>query len=256
MAGTTDDVSTDGWRLLLDEYAFVVNLTKSERSADEVLRAFFRRGAKGEDGLRYRHWKLEWQRKDLREENDHPLPSDGLFWRSDPECGIQIDIDYANSSARRTVQSLSWPQGELLATVCDLTLIQLNHDALLAFLRSVGLLAPAEPATEQIVVEQEGAETATLEPGAPEPPIAVSEPGALVLPIAVSEPPDAAPLPATEPLATSKRRSPAEQFIENHPRSADEMIPDYITRLLELPSCQWKRKTLQNRLYEISKRKR
>ena len=97
MAGTVDDHSTDEFRLLSAEYAFVLSLTDhSGPLAEDVLRAFFSYGPVDREGReRYTVFKtgakLSGERFGGRAIYN---PRDWQFWYSDPEHGISCIFEY------------------------------------------------------------------------------------------------------------------------------------------------------------------
>jgi hypothetical protein len=190
VAKTDDNDSTGEYRLLCDEYEFVVGLTKSETAADDVLRAFLEGGATNPKWLsdpargfgtkenvwmpipgvdyshaRYRIWQAEgWST------SRWPSPFKPEFWRSEPERGIYSQIDYRNSTARWTGPvmynarlakediKLEWElTGRPDRADYRASLIRLHHKSLLAALRVIGLLpplvAPAAPEPSSELVE-------------------------------------------------------------------------------------------------------
>jgi hypothetical protein len=167
MAGTDSDDTTDGgWRLLSDEHTFIAGLTKSEKLADKLIRAFLERGELDHDGRRrYRIWRVEaWP-------GSAPSPHEGDFWRPDPERGIQCEIDYQHSSARWTgPASPGWKANTGRQTAkYQITLIWLWHNALVEFLQSVGLL-PLSPESVQPSAPEPASEIKTTANPVPQSP--------------------------------------------------------------------------------------
>ena len=222
MAETDHDDNTVEYRLLWDEFKYITSLARgSEKIADQVLRDFLQGGATypklfaggpldrnskailpimGVDYRysRYRIWQVEgWSGGRL------PNPFKREFWESDPERSIYSLMDYPNSSGRWTgpvmynARTMSkkdiaflWKlEGKPTKADYRAILIQINHTALLAELRALGLLPPliefapapavAEPVQETVseptpkeespTPAQEPALAPEREPGTPEP---------------------------------------------------------------------------------------
>jgi hypothetical protein len=147
MAGTGDDNSTDDFRLLCDEYAFFLTLTKSsEEFAMKLVERFLGEGDRDRDGgIRYKLWMVEALPGGLT-----PSPYDGAFWHSDPERGIHCTIKPWDSSARWTgPASAKWKEFDGRQTAdYQVSGIRLNHNLVLEFLQSAGFLPeqPSKPA--------------------------------------------------------------------------------------------------------------
>ena len=198
MAETDDDDSTVEYRLLWTEFKYVTSLAEgSEKIADQVLRDFLQGGATypklfaggplnrnskailpiiGIDYRypRYRIWQVEgWDGSRL------PSPFNREFWEVDSERGIYSLIDYPNSSGRWTgpvlynARTMSkkdiaflWElEGKPTKADYRAILIQINHTALLAALRAVGLLPPLiEPVPAPAVAEPVRRRSRSLRP--------------------------------------------------------------------------------------------
>ena len=144
MAGTDNDNST--FRLLCDEYALFLRLTRSSKDfANKLVQRFLEEGERDRDGrIRYKLWEIE-----VLPGGVTPSPYDGDFWRSYPERGIRCDIKPWDSAAHWTgPTSAMWKEfdGREVANY-RVSGIRLNHDIVLAFLESAGLgqTEPGEP---------------------------------------------------------------------------------------------------------------
>ena len=150
MAGTSDDFSTEEFRLLQDEYRLAVRLV-GEKLAVKLVQRFLEEGELDRDGrVRYKIWMIEALPGGLT-----PSPYDGAFWRSDPERGIHCEIDHQNSSACWTgPASAEWKafDGRQNAKH-DVSMIRLCHELYMEFLHSAGALPEraqsGEPSTSE-----------------------------------------------------------------------------------------------------------
>jgi hypothetical protein len=211
VAGTDDNDSTfdDKWatfRLLCDEYAFFVELTKSEKLAAKLVRRFLEDGERDRDGrLRYRIYEIEALPGGIT-----PSPYDGSFWCSDPDRGIHCEIDCTNSSARWTgPASAEWQtfNGRRTAEY-NVTMIRLSHGAVLDFLQGVGLL-PQPPAQPSELLAQSAPQSPAEQPSSPTP-LEEARPQELVrLP---EEPQQEQPSLKTEPEPMSMQQQAPKQW--------------------------------------------
>jgi hypothetical protein len=156
MAGTSDDSST--FRLLADEYAFFLRLTRSSKDfANKLVQRFLEEGECDRDGrVRYKIWEVEALPGGMT-----LTPYDGDFWRSVPRRDINCTIEPWNSSARRTEPaSAKWREFDG-REVADHRVfgIRLNHDIVLEFLESAGVLSKQAQSGEPLSAEEEPEET-------------------------------------------------------------------------------------------------
>jgi hypothetical protein len=140
MAGTSDDGSTPSvFRLLCDEYALFLRRTgSSKKFADRLVEKYLEEGERDRDGrIRYKILEVHALPGGLT-----PSPYDGDFWRSHPERDINCTIESWDSSAHWTgPTSAKWREFDG-REVADYKIvgIKLNHDIVVEFLDSAGLL--------------------------------------------------------------------------------------------------------------------
>jgi|SRR6516165_9887590 len=139
MAGTSDDGSTlPVFRLLCDEYAFVLRLVgSSNRFAYRLIERFLQGGERDRDGrVRYKLYEVTALPGGLT-----PSPYDGDFWCSYPERGIRCAIEPWNCFAHWTGPgSAAWKEFDGRDSAdYQVVGIKLNHDIFLEFLGSAGL---------------------------------------------------------------------------------------------------------------------
>ena len=161
--GTDNDNST--FRLLCDEYALFLRLTRSSKKfANKLVQRFLEEGERDRDGrIRYKLWLREvWPGGVVP-----PSPYDGDFWRSDPGRDINCTIEPWNGFARWTAPaSAEWREFDG-REVADHQVfgIRLNHDDVLDFLESIGLLSKQAQSGEPSTAE--GAPEESLSKSAP-----------------------------------------------------------------------------------------
>jgi hypothetical protein len=171
MAETGDDDTT--FRLLRDEYPlFLKAAGQSETLATKFVEKFLTGGERDSfDGrTRYKIWMQEMLPGGLE-----PSPYDGDFWRSYSERGIACIIEPWNSSAHRTgPTSAKWKEFDGRQTAeCRIFGIRVNHEIVVEFLQSAGMLSEQPSASEQIssssvtaqADHEEGGASASVKPG-------------------------------------------------------------------------------------------
>jgi len=169
MAGTVDDHSTDEFRRLKDEYAFVLSLTGDSKPwAEELLRAYFSHGPVDREG-RERYTVFKTEAKLLgRQFGGRAIynPRDWQFWYSDLEYGISCVFEFRDSTVRWTgpmvypkAPSAEDKEGEEVWQVdpqdkaeYHLIGIKLRHEVLLDFL-GAGWLPLVQRPTETAAAE-------------------------------------------------------------------------------------------------------
>jgi len=156
MAGTADNASTAERRLVLlaKEFPFILAHTESESLALAVVFAILQGGATAHDDgpPRFYFWTVEGLPM-FQSRN----PFEGVFWRSDPDKDIRVELDVKNSSGRwhgprqfagETPRELMVAEfrgsgGKLAPVDVRVLALTLRHDIVLAQLRFMSLLPSA-----------------------------------------------------------------------------------------------------------------
>lgn len=218
--GTDDDNST--FRLLCDEYALFLRLTRSSKKfANKLVQRFLEEGERDRDGrIRYKLWLREVCPGGVAP----PSPYDGDFWRSDPGRGINCTIEPRNSFARWTAPaSAEWREFDG-REVADHQVfgIRLNHDVVLDFLESIGLLSK----------QAQSGEPSTAE-GAPEESLSKSAPV-----------PKSAPRSEPQPAENTILKNWVPRALADHPPPRGEK--DIAGYLMQFAPKPWKKHSIQN----------